>query len=291
MNDTIEILKRLLKQFPIVKLREYFSIDVTGQDHVIRDILLKSNNINDIFLFSEANFEYCKQHVYVFEYSGVLPSDLKLNDTNYSYSSILNNKNTLTYFLPVSFKVFDLKTSAVINLDFLWPVRVQYYTEPISKTPLILPKTTILEKRLNDNLNDRVNLGKDFDEKKLINKLIIELGSNGVNLEPVDLSKGIKTLLSTDVIDFTSVKFKKAKSVTTETMDEEYTIKQNYTEAYNQIMNSPLEKSTCKFLSKNEDSLPYFRTEPQIGMIGFSLFSPTLISVDNVVNLIINNNF
>ena len=46
MNSDLDVLKRLLKQFPIARLRDYFNVKNLGFEHVSKDILLNFSKID-----------------------------------------------------------------------------------------------------------------------------------------------------------------------------------------------------------------------------------------------------
>jgi hypothetical protein len=293
MNDPKEILSRLLKQYPVSSLRDYFDIKVTGQDSGIRELFEKGMNEEHIISFADANFEFCKQHVYVFEYKmGSFPRNLSILGEKPIFTSILNGKNTLTYLAKVSFLVYDVVGRREEQLEYLWPIRVQYFYIAKSKSWILLLKISILEKSLNDITGGRViKLGREFNEKEIVENINLDLYVEGIELQPIDLTKGVKSIIESDIVDFGMAKFRKSKSISTEVMDLDYTIKKHNPEAYEQMMSSPIEKTTCKFSEKNDEFVSHFLAEPQQGMLTFSLFSPSLNSVDNVVNLILKENF
>jgi len=293
MNTPNEILIRLLKQYPVQSLREHFTIKATGQDHVIRELFEQGITEDKILTFADTNFEFCKQHIYVYEYTlENFPVNLDITGEKPKYKSIVNSKNTLTYFARTSFTIYDTVERKEIELQYLWPIRIQYYYNSKSKTWVLLVKISILEKSLNDIAPGRIiKIGKEVNEKEILEQLNHTFSIEGSALNPIDLTKGIKALTESDVVDFGMAKFRKSKSISTEVMDENYTIKRDNPDAYNLMMHSPIERTTCKFLEKKEEYVQYFRTEPQNGIIVFSLFSPSLNSVDNVVNLIISENF
>ena len=286
MNTEEEILKRLLRLFPVSILKSHFNIKAVSQEHVIRDII-QENTSSAIFHFANLHFESTKQHVYLFNFQKNISTDIQLPEkVKYDYFDSHNDKTYLTYFVPVKFTVLDIITTQKVDLTFLCPVRVHYN----NKTKVLELKITILERQDKSLFQNRiVIISKTFDETSIVNYFINFLNTKEITLIPIDLNKGIKELWAKDIIDVPSVKYKKSKSTSTEIMDEEFTLKKDLPEIYAIIIKGPLEKTTCKFLSPDE-YLPYFRVEPLNGFLAFSTYPTTLKSVNNVVDLILKHN-
>ncbi|WP_239786172.1 hypothetical protein, partial [Tenacibaculum finnmarkense] len=150
---------------------------------------------------------------------------------------------------------------------------------------------TILEKNMNAQVDKRRSVLKV--EKKNDEDVVIEsICKYFRSFSPYccDLNKGIKFLWNNDVIDSKYASWKKSKSTTTETMDEDYTLKSQYPDAFKDLMNSPLKKTVFKYLLKDEDFPDHFTIEPSVGKISFPLYPKNEKQSKNVVTKIISNN-
>lgn len=293
MNYQTGTIKRLLKLYPVSSLRKEFNIKVTGQEHVIQEIVTQ-NAPQTIIDFAKTHFDITKQHIYLLETDKNI--DFGFNVVGLAESvtldNILNAKNSATCFVPIEFTVFETKKNQVSKLEFLWPIRLQYFYNNKTKKYIFLLKITVLEREIGYFYENKVFVtNRSLEEKELVKSILDNFTKNACICTKLDLNKGIKELAELDIIDFPSAKYRKSKSITTEIMDEDFTIKKNNPDVYEYLMKSPLERTTCKLTNPQKEEVDYFRVEPLEGKISFSTYSPAIDSVDNIISLILNNNF
>ncbi len=82
----------------------------------------------------------------------------------------------------------------------------------------------------------------------------------------------------------------KNRSTTTETMDESYTLKSQYPEVFQTIINAPLNKTIFKYLNDDELLPEHFTIDPSVGLISLPTFPKQLNQHQNVVREILSNN-
>ncbi len=277
------ILKRTLRIFPVVSLREEFSIKKLGQYDVI-EVIVDTVSLPRILDFMINNVEITKQHVYIF--SIVNDGDFKLKILgNECISQDGKDKDwSLTFLIPVIYHVYNPDEKKDYKLDFLWPVKI------IRRRNLITIGITILERNPSSFFDSKVVLiGRDTDEETILENINEEFKINKWQLDSVDITKGIKELWKNDIIDLPYVKFKKSRSITTEAMDEEYTLKEQYPDIYAEVMKHPIGRTICKFI-KSKDYVTHFRTEPERGAITFSNYPEDTKRHRKVLDLILAHN-
>jgi len=113
---------------------------------------------------------------------------------------------------------------------------------------------------------------------------------NGLMPSVCDLNRGIKHLWDDDIVDSKYAKWKKNRSTTTETMDENYTLKNQYPVIYQDLINSPLRKMIFKYLPDDEQLPDHFTIDPGNGQISIPLYPNNENQNKNVVTEIISNN-
>lgn len=293
MNYQTGTIKRLLKLYPVSSLRKEFNIKVTGQEHVIQEIV-SQNVAGTIIDFAKAHFDITKQHIYLFEAEKNIDFDFHIVglSNTITMNDILHGKNSATCFVPIEFTVFETNKNQVSKLEFLWPIRIQYFYNNKTKKYIFILKVTVLEREIGYFYENKVFVtNRSLEEKDLVKLVLDNFTANKRIYSKIDLNKGIKELAEGDIIDFPSAKYRKSKSITTEIMDEDFTIKKNNPDVYEHLMKSPLERTTCKLTNPQKEEVDYFKVEPLEGKISFSTYSPTIDSVDNIISLVLNNNF
>ena len=138
MNYQSETIKRLLKLYPVSVLRKEFNIKVTGQEHVIKEVV-SNNAVGTIIDFANAHFDITKQHIYLLEADKNIDFGFKIVgiSNEVAMDKILNSKNTATCFVPMEYSVFETNKNQVSKLEFLWPIRIQYF---YNKNPALVER-------------------------------------------------------------------------------------------------------------------------------------------------------
>lgn len=284
MNSSREILKRLLRSYPVAALKgDFESADLKQGDLI--DWIATNKSQAVVKDYCKDNFDLTKQHVYCFSVDDPITFKIELLGQSADYEFDKKARDvSYVYFVPVTYSVFNLDKKAEEELKFLCPVKVTI------KGSTVLLRVSLLERNADAYYADKVvTLDKTNDEAAIVESFEQFVRSKGIELDRIDLTKGIKELLRKDIVDFSSVKFRKSRSVTTEAMDEAYTVKKQYPDVYKEIMKGPLDRTICKFLEPKK-YMSHFRVEPEIGRLAFSIYPSTTAVYGTIIKLILDNN-
>ena len=288
MNTNTDTYIRLLNIFPTDLLRASFEKKVQHKQRVIERILAEHQE-KEIFNFVINNLQYTKQHTYVYAINkgkvklnmpiikGALPVETTGRD----------GVSTAYYFLKCDSNVIDTRTFTKAVLTNYWPVSISFTNE------LLTIKVTVMEHNLKEYAGIPLyDLGKAFTEADIMRSIDDALIANNVEISIIDLNKGIKYLWKNDIIDAKFVRFRKDKSISSETMNGDFTLKKAMPETYKDMMARPLERNIFKFEGNYQepDYPSHFTVEPEAGAVSFTLFPPSLNANQNVLNLILQHN-
>jgi hypothetical protein len=286
MNNASDISDRLLRLYPVAVVRDHFAKTQQSQDHILREVVAENTTpVIDSFALDQT--DRTKEHVYIFECNGIPQFDLiALGKEAPDRIGATDGFTVHKYLLEVDSEIIVKETREFVTLTNKWPVSVFF------RRGLLILRVTILDRYIKYFGNAKVvNLGQEFSENSIKDTILHSLNVNGSRPTCLDITKGVKHLLDNDTIDASHVKFKKERSVSTETLDEEYTLKVTMPDVYDDMMTRPLEKTVFKFLGNNEDEYPnHFRVEPQKGEISFSLYATDNDSHTAAIKLILENN-
>ena len=248
-----------------------------------------NNNVSNLIRdFALVNLERTKQHIYIFNLAqNTNGQNLNLNIFPYP---ILNQSTqvgvTKLIIAPtVDFNVILTNPFKQVILNFKQPIIVEIHNRHI------IYYATILEKNMGSHFADNravIKVVKANDES-----LVIEtINHHFINFNPsvCDLNRGIKHLWNDDKVDSKYAKWKKDSSTTTETMDENYTLKIQYPDIFQDLINSPLKKMIFKYLPDDELSPDHFTIDPSTGQISIPLYPKNENQNKYVVSEIISNN-
>lgn len=279
MNERDEVLSRLLDLFPKNLIKGTFKEKETIE-------VAKNNSDSEILEFTHINLDITKQHVYFLTHNIKQLSDLPDHIFTPNITKI-DGQNGVEYFdlYDVAYNVYLENPYEAVKLIFKWPIRV------IINNNLASIHYTILEKNIQSYFPNReiVTTKKSIDENE-INKLIANDLSNFGIISIYDLNKGIKELWARDFIDALEVQYRKAKSISKETMDEEYTFKQQYPDLYEKAILAPLEKVSFKIIKDYDKYCDHFSIEPSLGKITFPTYSKKKEHIPNVIRKILELN-
>lgn len=284
INTNSEITTRLLQAFSVNDLREVFSIDssIRMQKDVIYNIL-KGNNEKNIIKLLFTNYNLLKQHIYFYDIQGTVPKELFYKHP-FLYDVITKSRNHKIYYFifKENFGIYNVEINQIQNITFNRPVKVE-----IKGTNAII-SINILERDISSIIKAKaVSVNRKSNDNDILNSLTTN--NKSIFFIKKDLNKGIKYLWQNDFIDAYKVKFKKSKSTSSETMDEDHLIKKQMPELYNEIMKSPLDTTVFKYL-KNDDFVKHFTANPRDGILSFNTFPTSKNGIDTVVKLIVQNN-
>jgi len=286
MNTERDLSKRLLKLFPVKMLKEHYKTEHVS-DELFDEVL--NNNIKAVIdAFAYVNLEHTKQHIYVFDLATAVNGQ-NLNLPAFPIP-ILNQSTTINetsiVFSPVvDFRVILANPFEEVILKFHQPFKI------VLKNRHLVFYTTILEKNMNSHFADNrrvLNVEKVNDESFIIQQVCNHFAH--LNPTACDLNTGIKHLWNADFVDSKYAKWKKDRSTTTETMDENYTLKSQYPDVYQNLITSPLKKMIFKYILQDELLPDHFTIDPAVGQISIPLFPKTSNQNQNVVTQILSNN-
>lgn len=283
-NSNSKIITRLLQAFSVNDLREIFSIDssIRMQKDVIYNIL-KGHDEKNVIKLLFSNYNLLKQHIYFYDIQGTVPNEL------YSGHPFLNeiitkSKNHKIYYFifKENFGIYNIDVNQIQNITFSRPVKVE-----IKGTKAII-SINILERDISSIIKAKaVNVNRKSNDNDILNSLITS--DTSIFFLKEDLNKGIKYLWKNDFIDAYKVKYKKSKSTSSETMDEDNLIKKQMPEIYNEIMKSPLDITVFKYL-KSDDFVKHFTANPRDGILSFNTFPTSKDGIEAIIKLIVQNN-
>jgi uncharacterized protein YrzB (UPF0473 family) len=298
MNSPSELLERLLKLYPVKVVKEHFlNLDSTKQSELIPEIV-KKYPASAIEQFAFDKIGHTKQHVYIYRLNkkfdrtvfkkALFPIDIK-SEGKFDSDSFYKNKFTNYVFLCFPVIEYDVSLMNPLvqeRVNFIQPTRV------VISGQNVVVQTTIMEKKLDSYFpEDRkvLDVIKRNGEDQFIAQ-IIKFFQKDYYIQICDLNKGVKNLWEHDVVDSRYVKFKKSKSTTTETMDEEYTLKAQYPEVYKQIMAGPMNKTVFRYLRGDDKFSRTFMVDPTQGELSMNIFPENTDQIWNVINEILAGN-
>jgi hypothetical protein len=298
MNSASELLERLLKLYPVKTLKEHFlNLDGTKQSEIIPEIVEK-HPASVIEQFAFDNIGHTKQHVYIFRLNKKFDrASFKKTDfpiaikSEGKFDSDTFYKNKFTNYVFLCFPIIEYDVSLLNPLkqervNFIQPTRV------VVSGQNVVVQTTIMEKKLDSYFpEDRkvIDVIKLNGEDKFISQ-IFKFFEKDYYIQICDLNKGVKNLWENDVVDSRYAKFKKPKSTTTETMDEEYTLKAQYPEVYKQIMAGPMNKTVFRYLRGDDKFSRIFMVDPTQGELSMAIYPENPDQIWNVINEILAGN-
>jgi hypothetical protein len=286
MNSNLNLLKRLIKLYPVKLLKDEFGTKSVSEQ--LYDDIIGTINPSLIHDFAYTNIDFTKQHVYIFYLSSVY-AHRHFNSTTFPFPILHQNTQAASLSLIIS-PLVDFRV--VLNNPF--EEQIIKFHQPciiiLSGRHLII-KTTILEKNIgtyfpgNRKVLDAI---KEHGEDETIRGIITYFAN--LNPSVCDLNRGIKFLWANDSIDSKYAKWKKNRSTSTEAMDENYTLKSQYPDVYHNIISSPIGKTIFKYLIEDERFPDHFTCDPTNGELSVPLYPKNLNQIQNVINEILSNN-
>lgn len=286
INSNAEIYKRLIKAFSVNSLKQIFNLNgyKERQDDLI-DIVIRGNSMQIIENLIFENFSLLKQHVYVYNFLGVLPQDYLLSHPALKSTLRINKNHDIYNFLfPTTFDFFTKTSRSVESIDFLVPVQIH------RKGTKLIVQINILERDMSSIIKEKVlSVNRDNNDESILNSFEQATISRGVRLLKCDLNKGIKQLWADDEVDAFKVKFKKAKSTSTEVMDQDKLLKRDMPVVYAELIKTPLIQNTFKVL-KQKKMMEYFAVDPTKGVFYFSIYPQFLSGTNDLIDLVLKHN-
>lgn len=276
-NCSEQELIRLLELFPIKSLREAWPNTKGTKDELSKEIAIQ-RDLEPIADFVDANFNLCKQHVYVLgTNTPKLPPGA---DVAVMVKKAAGAEPHALYVARVEYAVVLRNPFEEITLPFLWPFRVDL----IGKHFLL--RFVVLEKNLATYLNrPLVKADRSLDEENVLESF----GAN-LALKAVDLNKGVKKLWAADFMDARRAQYKKPNSTATEAMDEARGIKKDNLDIYKLIVKVPLYETLFVIPATKEKKEVALWIDPTRGKIRFPRYAENMGDTDNVIRDILKKN-
>jgi hypothetical protein len=281
------LLHRLIKLYPVRVIREQFDVTGVAQDPMITDIIA-SNARATLIRFCYDSFNTTKQHVHLYK----LGRNFRIRNfdkEDFVWDVVEHTKSSeelVLFCLPkVKYRVTLANPFRAEDLDFYQPVKITF------RGDLVIVQFIILEKNVESyyQKGDFIKSDRETKEEDLIEEFIDYLDDD-YNVETNDINTGVKHLWDTDLLDSKYVKFKKAKSTSTEAMDEGETVKVSLPEEYETLMSAPLQKTVFKYLGEDDEFCSAFTADPTKGQLSFTRYPDNENQIQNVIDEILSNN-
>lgn len=278
-----ELLERLLDLYPRAALLTAWEMERVKKGPAI-DQIVGAAPMTDIFRFAAENGGRTRQHVHLVE---APPNHQLLSPSVLGHPPLFSSTNgdetAFSYIVPLNFKVVLDGPLEHSTLSFLWPMKL-----------VLAPNharlhLTIMSKNVDSYYPGRVvvRARPSLQEQDFLGALPAAI--EAPNIVPLDINRGVKALWEADRIDSPKIKWKKAKSVTEQVMDEQYRVKQDDPDVYVDAQAKPLLATLFEFRA-GDAIVDYFKVDPTYGRVFFRRFSRESSSVDNVVREILAAN-
>lgn len=288
MSIKAHLLTKLLRLYPNQLTRESFEIESRLQTDVIQEVV-KEFTEDSLIQYSAENFFRTKQHIYIFK----LDKNYSVRHfTSKNFPFNIHAENTIDgvkcffFYCEVTYKLTISNPIEEIEITFLQPACLSFYKDYacIHFTMLEKDMTAYIEKGRKIYEEDKIN-----SEDALLMQ-IYAFVSDYFDMERADITKGIKFLLDKGILDLKYVKFRKSKSTSTETMDEEFTVKAQYPDVFDKVMEGPLNNTVLKYMVKDDKLCKHFRSDPTVGLVVIPIFTDNDEQIINVLAKILSNN-
>jgi hypothetical protein len=284
INSSVEINKRLIKVFSVSALKEVFNLNEYKEKQAeLVERVIETTSVTIINQTVFNNFSLLKQHVYLFDFLGII-ADSWLDNHPYFHSKnkISSSHSVYNLLFPVTIEFFNKTSRTIQNIQFIIPVQIN------KKNTKLIIHINILERDVSAIIEDKViSTTRDFNDDTILNSII--QSANPARLTKSDLNRGIKKLWENDEVDAFKVKFKKSKSTSMEIMDEDKLLKRDMPAVYNELIKTPLIQTTFKVLKQN-NLLNYFVVDPTKGVFYFSIYPQHHNGINDLIDLVLTNN-
>jgi len=284
---SVRSLKRLLELYPVSTIRTQWPEATGTKEELCLEIAGKRDNIDIIPTFADEYLGCCKQHIYIYSHNGKLSElpAIDLPDAEKVFEMREAEQVRMLYVIKFEYSLVLRDPLQEIKLDFLWPVRLDFTAEHLIVRFVILAKDigSYVEGR-------RYYIDRRSTEEKAVLKGIEESVEGNLELDLLDLHKGIKALWDAGLIDSSQARFKKEFSTAFEAMDEKLRIKEHAPDLYALVMESLLLHTIFDIIGRNDLSVSTFTVDPSKGYIAFPRYSETKGDTDYVVGEVLKNN-
>lgn len=289
-NSPKKAYSRAVKLFPAKQVKDFFNIETRSVNEGLEAATEKVNK-DTIETFISANIAFTRQHVYIFDLDHDATAG-RINNIDFPYEQISDDfvngwRQIVLMPIVIYNAIIEDEEISREELHCAQPIAIRFRGRKMAI------HVTVLERNPSSFINlpkeQILRISKEGDESELVNS-IVESVNTSIGCNPCDLTRGIKILMNNDIVDGTSVKHRKEKSISHEVMDEDYTIKKEYPHIFAEMMNNPLESTSCKYLLDDGVFPRRFSATPESGSLVFYTYPGDENQVSNVVDAIISNN-
>ena len=282
-------LKNLLMLYPNPCLQDTWANEGSKRQDK-KEIASRVAEKQDIKAIAKFGYEFlscCRQHIYTFSHDGDISKlpEITLPNASKEHEEKEHGFFSMLYVIELKYEVTLRDPPEEETLTFLWPARLDF-----TKDHLLFRFVT-LEKDIGSYVDGRPYsvFGKSTSEDKIL-QTVLEAVKGKLNLEAVDLNKGVKKLWEDGVIDSPRANFRKTNSRSSEAMNANLFIKQDSPEIYETLKGTPLLHTQFDIVNWQDLSVSKFSTEPLKGYIAFPRYSENLGDTDHVVREILRHN-
>jgi hypothetical protein len=273
---TTDELARLLALFPVTDIKRAWP-EVKADDKKSLCALVAAELPEQILDFVDAHFGACKQHVYLFEREGAKARPQTLGGG----TRVKNAPRGALYIVQAVTEVVLLDPYEDASIRFLWPIRLETIEDRVAL------RFVVLEKNVPSYFERQALVrGHGPSEEQLVAEIMHEM-----ELEPLDIHKGVKSLWRTKFMDCHYAKYRKSKSAAIEIVDknERYGIRENDEELFKLLMRSVILNSSF-VIESEEVGVSKIAIEPSQGRLAVLQYSANGRAVEDVVRKILQNN-
>lgn len=275
-NASVQDRKRLLELFSIASLKEGWP-DIKGTKEEICFAVAGQATPTQAITFMLAQFGRCKQHVYIFNRTpdvAAIPNAVIGGERVYSVGNDLG-----LYIVRTSYSVVLKDPLEETELEFLWPIKIQFKPEHL------LVRFVALEKDVKSYFDRQCYVVRKSIEEKTVFQ---DWGF--MNLPRTDLHQGIKTLWGNGFMDSPRAKFKKPMSLASEAMDEALGIREHNPELYDVLQDSVLLNTLFAIPEEQQCGVSAFLADCTGGYLAFPRYSEGERDTYFVIEQILANN-
>lgn len=282
-------LQTILDLFPHDVLQEDWQIK--GKKEEICLEVSGRRNFDEMAEFIHKNFDYCRQHIYIFKTGSDLNEllEFSIEDLDEIHSSVGDESVVVrTFVTKHRIKVIiDTEPLQREEIEFILPLQIEYFGE------YVLLRFVTFERNYHTFFKgvNVIPIGKKDDrEKEIIGKLVVESIPKKISLVKADLHKGVKDLWESGWMYSIKINFKDSKSSNTKNMNDNKGVRVHSPEDYDKIKDLLLGK--CYFVIEESEGkkLLGFTVDCSEGFIAFTSYSRNLGDYNYVVKEILKHN-
>ena len=286
MNNSRDLIKRLLSLYPIKHVKEHFG--ETGNASEVIEVVSGNFRQKEIYAFAQSFSCLTRQHIYLLQ----LNRNLTLIDViDFPLSTVFQQAErggfTLFCLPKTSYSVSLINPLEESEIVFQQPVTITLVNKVLSVF------FTKIEKNVTPYYPEArypVKRAQKFDEDEILRTIVSYFQDQCGTVACLDINKGIKYLWDNSYIDSNKVQWMKASSNATETMHEKLLFKRSYPAEYDELIKAPLVKSYFKYIREDDNFCEFFDADPGTGQVNIPRFPKTENQVNNVIREILAHN-